>query len=622
MGRGYDLIVVGAGHAGCEAALAAARMGLSVAVVTLDAARVAEMPCNPAIGGIGKGHLVVEIDALGGVQGWATDRAGIQFRTLNASRGPAVRGPRAQCDKRRYRVLMRRLLEGVRGVDLLEGEVTDLLEDGTGVRGVALSDGRRLPARAVVLTTGTFLRGLLHTGDDRREGGRYGEPPAGRLSGALERLGLELRRYKTGTPPRLARDSLDYDLMERQEGDAEPRPFSWRTRRVVNRVPCWITRTPRTVAEVIRDNLDRSPLFSGIIEGTGPRYCPSIEDKVVRFPHHEEHTLFIEPETLDGESMYVNGLSTSLPEDVQDAILRRIPGLERARVLRYGYAVEYDVLAPGQLEPTLAVSGVPGLWVAGQVVGTSGYEEAAAQGLVAGINAALALTDREPWVPGRHEGYIGVLVDDLVNRDHTEPYRMFTSRSEHRLLLGTDTARERLMAVGVRMGLVPERVFHVEHSRWEARRAALERLEEERLTPRAETRHWLQERLGIDLARPVSWADLLRRQDVDPEAVASLAPALAELPPEEREVVLYRARYAGYLARAHREVERLGRLGGVVLPPGFDPRAVPGLSREIVEQLERRRPRTLGEAERLPGMTPAAMAILAGAVARSGERAQ
>jgi len=617
----YDLVVVGAGHAGCEAALAAARMGLDVAVATLDARKVAEMPCNPAIGGIGKGHLVVEIDALGGVQGWAADRAGIQFRTLNLSRGPAVRGPRAQCDKARYTVLMRRLLGGVPRIDLVEGEVVDLLAGDGAVEGVVLAGGTRIAARAVVVTTGTFLRGLLHTGSDRREGGRYGEPPAGRLSAALERLGLALRRYKTGTPPRLHRDSLDYGAMERQEGDPDPRPFSWRTGRVVNREPCWITRTPPAVAAVIRDNLDRSPLFSGVIEGTGPRYCPSIEDKVVRFPHHEEHTLFVEPETLGGESMYVNGLSTSLPEDVQDAILRRVPGLERARVLRYGYAVEYDVLAPGQLERDLAVHGVPGLWVAGQVVGTSGYEEAAAQGLVAGINAVLRLRGEAPWVPGRHEGYIGVLVDDLVHREHTEPYRMFTSRSEHRLLLGTDSARERLMETGVRFGLVPERVFHVEHRRWAARREARERLESERAGADPEARRALRERLGVEPGRPVTWADLVRRQDVPLDAVIALAPPLTALPPEDREIVAYRTRYAGYLERARRDSERLRRLAHVAVPEGFDPRGVPGLSREVVEQLRRYRPRTLGEAERIPGMTPAAMAILAAAVGRAGEGA-
>ncbi len=618
MGEGFDLVVVGAGHAGCEAAMAAARMGCRVAVVTLDRGRVAEMPCNPAVGGIGKGHLVVEVDALGGVQGWAADRAGIQFRVLNRSRGPAVRGPRAQCDKVRYSLLMRRLLERTRGVALLQDEVVGLVQGDGGVAGVLTASGRRLAAPAVVLTTGTFLRGLLHTGPEQREGGRLGEPPARSLSGELERWGLELRRYKTGTPPRLDRDSLDYGRMEAQEGDPAPRPFSWRTRSVRNRARCWVTRTPPVVGEIIRDNLHRSPLFAGVIRGTGPRYCPSIEDKVVRFPHHEEHTLFIEPETLDGESMYVNGLSTSLPAEVQEAMLRVIPGLERARVLRHGYAVEYDVLAPGQLRPTLEVRGVPGLWVAGQVVGTSGYEEAAAQGLLAGINAALAVRGEEPWVPGREEGYLGVLVDDLVHREHTEPYRMFTSRAEHRLLLGVDSARERLMPVGRRLGLVPERVFHVERSRWERRREALERLEGERITPSAEWRRRLGEGLGVTLTRPCTWGDLLRRQDVDTGAVAREAPALAGLEGEDLEAVVYRARYAGYLERARREVERVRRLFHVEIPEDLLGAALPGLSREVREQLARHRPRTLAEAERVPGVTPAALAVLAGALGRAG----
>ncbi len=617
----FDLVVVGAGHAGCEAALAAARMGCRVAVLTLLRGRFAEIPCNPAVGGIGKGHLVVEVDALGGVQGWAADRAGIQFKLLNRSRGPAVQGPRVQCDKLRYSLLMRRLLERVPGVVLVEDEVVGLLPADGGVAGVATASGRRLLARAVVLTTGTFLRGLLHTGAEQWAGGRLGEPPARNLSGELERWGLELRRYKTGTPPRVWRDSLCYRRMEVQEGDEVPRPFSWRTRAVCNRARCWVTRTPAVVGRIIRDNLHRSPLFAGVIEGTGPRYCPSIEDKVVRFPHHEEHTLFIEPETLDGESMYINGLSTSLPADVQEAMLREIPGLEHARILRHGYAVEYDVLAPGQLRPTLEVKEIPGLWVAGQVVGSSGYEEAAAQGLVAGINAALRLRGEPPWVPAREEGYIGVLVDDLVQRDHTEPYRMFTSRAEHRLLLGVHSARERLMPTGYRLGLVPERVFHVEHSRWERRREALERLETERLAPAGELGERVEATLGVSLRRPCTWGDLVRRQDVDPGAVAREAPALAGLAGEDLEAVLYTARYAGYLARARREVERVKRLAHLEIPEDVLSSTLPRLSREVREQLERHRPRTLAEAERVPGVTPAALAVLAGVLGRGRREA-
>jgi tRNA uridine 5-carboxymethylaminomethyl modification enzyme len=611
-----DLIVVGAGHAGCEAAAAAARMGASVTLLTLHRSTVAQMPCNPAIGGIGKGHLVAEIDALGGLQGWAADRSGLQFRVLNRSRGPAVWGPRAQCDKTRYGTAMRRVVERMRGVSLVEAEVHGMVVGDGGVAGVRLRGGQVLAGRAVLLTTGTFLGGVLHTGDDRRPGGRLGERPSSGLGVALQELGLELRRFKTGTPPRLARSSLDLGVLTEQLGDDEPRPFSWRTRAVRNRASCWITRTPVAVRQIILDNLERSPLFSGAIDGVGPRYCPSIEDKVVRFPHHESHTLFLEPEALEGERIYVNGLSTSLPADVQETIVRAVPGLEDARFLQYGYAVEYDVVAPRQVRPTMAVAGVPGLWVAGQLIGTSGYEEAAALGLVAGINAVRQQRSEAPFVPTREQAYMGVLVDDMSGRDHREPYRMLTSRAEHRLVLGAESARERLMPFGRELGLVADRVFHVEQARWARRRQARQELESARLNPDQDTVRAVRELAGVELAAPTTWAGLLRRHDVDAGRLLRELPELAPLDMQDRRIVLGLLRYHGYRQRSEHERRRVERLRAVPFPEGFAPEGVPGLSREVVEALTEDRPRTLAEAERLAAMTPAALAILAGYLRR------
>ncbi len=616
-----DVLVVGGGHAGAEAAAAAARSGARTTLVTLAATSLAMMPCNPAVGGVGKGHLVVELDALGGIQGWAADRAGIQFRTLNASRGPAVWGPRVQCDKALYSRTVATLLGRLRHLEVVMGEVVGLDVDGRRVTGVVLADGRRLRARTVILTTGTFLGGVLHTGYERSVGGRFGEPASAQLSGDLVRLGLELERFKTGTPPRLERASLDYERLAPQLGDEPPRRFSFRTRRVANRGQCWLTHTDEAVRRIIEDNLHRSPLFSGAIAGVGPRYCPSIEDKVMRFPHHREHTVFIEPEGLTTSSMYVNGLSTSLPRDVQEAVVHAVPGLEHARFLRYGYAVEYDVVAPGQVGRTLEARGVPGLFVAGQLLGTSGYEEAAALGFVAGVNAVAAVRGSEPLVLGRDQAYIGILVDDLVSRPHREPYRMMTSRAEHRLVLGVDSARERLMPCGVELGLVPRRVFHVEQRRWEARRGAVAELEERSVTPDRETRAWLAEVAGLELTGPTSWAALLARADVDRAALAAVAPALDRLDEDGVASVLATLRYRGTLARAEREQARVSRLRHLPIPAALDLAVVPGLSREVAETLRRERPRTLAEVERLAGMTPAAVALLAGRLAAAeGER--
>lgn len=618
--NGFDVVVVGAGHAGCEAAAAAARMGAAVAVVTMHRTTIAQMPCNPAIGGIGKGHLVAELDALGGLQGWAADRAGIQFKILNGSRGPAVWGPRAQCDKERYSEIMGRVLAGLRGLTIIEGEAIGLVSDDGGVTGVRLADETRVMGRTTILTTGTFLGGVLHSGEERKPGGRFGERPSIGLGAELAGLGLSLRRFKTGTPPRLARSSLDFDQLGVQRGDETPRPFSWRTQKVHNRVVCWMTRTPERVQTIIEDNIHRSPLFSGAIDGVGPRYCPSIEDKVVRFPHHREHTVFLEPEGLRSDSVYVNGLSTSLPHDVQEAVVHAVPGLEEAEFLRYGYAVEYDMVAPGQVAADLSCREVPGLVLAGQVLGTSGYEEAAALGFLAGVNAVLSSRGEQRFLPTRQEAYLGVLVDDLVTREHVEPYRMFTSRAEHRLLLGVDSARERLMGKGVKLGLVREEMFHVEQARWVARNRAREVLEDGRLNPDAATREVVRGITGVELTMPTTWAGLLRRQDIDLDRAAPGVPGLAELSDEDRRTVVHSLRYHGYLARHRREIERVQRLREVTIPRALEPAKVPGLSREIIEQLERHRPATLADAEGLPGMTPAAVAILAGRIARWSKR--
>jgi tRNA uridine 5-carboxymethylaminomethyl modification enzyme len=504
------------------------------------------------------------------------------------------------------------------GVTLIEAEVVELMTGAGCASGVILQGGRRIEAGAVILTTGTFLGGLLHTGEERRPGGRHGERPCTTLGKALADAGLELRRFKTGTPPRLGRESIDFDQLEVQHGDAEPQPFSWRTRTVRNRCVCWVTRTPPDVQTIIHDNLDRSPLLSGAIAGIGPRYCPSIEDKVVRFPHHQQHTVFLEPEGLESKSIYVNGLSTSLPQDVQRAVVHRVPGLERAEFLRYGYAVEYDVVAPLQVGINLECSSIPGLFFAGQLLGTSGYEEAAGLGLLAGINAVAALRGEAPFVPAREDAYLGVLVDDVCGRDHREPYRMFTSRAEHRLLLGVDTARERMMEHGRRLGLIRETAFHVEQARWHRRRVAVAALEEARLTPTVATREEVLEKAGIEFSAPTTWAKILRRQDVDAESVAGALSDLSGLDDEDRRIVIARLRYDGYLARQERERERLHRLRHVEIPPDLDTAAIPGLSREVVEALGRERPQTLADAERVPGMTPAALALLAGRLARHG----
>ncbi len=589
----WDVAVVGGGHAGCEAALAAARIGCSVVLVTMDPARIAEMSCNPCIGGQAKGQMVREIDALGGAMGEVADATGIQFRILNRRKGPAVQSPRCQSDKVLYREAMQARLRAVENLDIVAGQVVDVALDGPRATGVRIADGPDLEARTVILTTGTFLRGKLHVGLKNWAGGRIDEGAATGLSTGLAAVGFATGRLKTGTPPRLSQASLDLDGLEQQPGDDEPQPFSFNPPRPFPALPqisCWITHTNARTHGIIRDNLDRSPIYSGVIEGVGPRYCPSIEDKVVRFPDRERHQVFLEPEGLTTDVIYANGISTSLPADAQEKLVHSLPGCERAVLLRHGYAVEYDFFAPTQLKLSLETKLVENLFMAGQINGTSGYEEAAAQGLVAGINAARKVAGQPAFVLDRSEAYIGVLIDDLVRSGPTEPYRMFTSRAEFRLLLRADNADRRLSARGHEVGLVSA-----------ARHAAVER-------KAALIRDTWAEMDRIRVGG-VTLSGLLRRNDRTFPDVAAVHPPLAKLPREVQRALEIELKYQGYIERQARAIEGFRKLERQPIPEGFD-FCLPGLRSEAVEKLSAIRPASLGQASRIAGVTPADVALL------------
>ena len=608
--KSYGVIVIGGGHAGCEAALASARMGVLTALITLDLEKIALMPCNPAIGGIGKGHIVREIDALGGEMARCIDKTGIQFRILNSSKGPAVQGYRAQADKHLYKKEMRRVLESQEHLSLICDEVDELLFDKDSVKGLKTRSGLELNSRSIVITTGTFLNGRIHLGMNSSPAGRVGEKPSIKLSQSFLDQGFELGRLKTGTPPRLLSDSIDFSQCEIQEGDCDPKPFSFTTTKISQpQVPCYITYTNAQTAAVINRNMHLSPLYSGIIEGVGPRYCPSIEDKIVKFPDRVSHHVFLEPEGLYTNWIYPNGISTSLAEEVQLELVRTISGLENAEIVAPGYAVEYDFVPPTQLLSTLETKKVKGLFHAGQINGTSGYEEAAGQGLMAGINAALNSLDRTPFTLSRMESYIGVMIDDLVTKGTQEPYRMFTSRAENRLLLRQDNADTRLMGKGNSLGLISNKTYDLCLLKKDSVEKEIKRLNTTKVMPNNKGKD-LVSKLGImSFKSPTTLAGLLKRPEITYAQIIKTfnGASVSKLAGEQVEIQI---KYEGFIQRQNQVVAKQKKLENYRIPTNFQYEGIPGLSCEVIQKLEKIRPATLGQASRISGITPAAVSIV------------